>query len=65
MPGYVPPNLRNNPKYKPKKLTYRPKIIWSELKTKDQLFEEYRKQNNDKADIAWEEDHFFEANDKS
>ena len=65
MPGYIPPNLRNDPKYKPKKLTYRPKIIWSELKTKDQLFEEYRKQNYGKADAAWEEDQLFVTNDKS
>lgn len=55
MPGYVPPNLRNDPKYKSKKLTYRPKIVWSELKTKEQIFEEYRKQNYGKAEEAWED----------
>ena len=55
MPGYVPPKLRNDPKYKPKKLTYHPEIIWSELKTKDQLFEECRKQKYGKADTAWSE----------
>ena len=56
MPGYVPPALRNKPTYEPKKLTYRPKIVWSELKTKEQIFEEYRKKDYGKADEAWEKD---------
>lgn len=56
MPGYVPPRLRNDPNYKPKKLTYRPEVVWSELKTNEQLSEEYHKENYGKADEAWGED---------
>jgi len=52
--GYIPPVLRDDPNYKPKKLSYRPVIAWSELKTKEQLLEEYSKTNQGKADDAWD-----------
>jgi len=47
--GYIPPVLRDDPNYKPKKLSYKP-----ELKTKEQLLEEYSKTNQGKADDAWD-----------
>ena len=50
---HIPPSLRNKPNYKPKKLTFRPVIDYTELKTKEELFEEYRKTNYGKADDAW------------
>jgi hypothetical protein len=55
---YVPPALRNKPNYKPKKLKLRPVIDYTKLKTKVELFEEYRKQNYGKADDAWNENEF-------
>ena len=52
--GYVPPQLRHKVDYKPKNLTYKPKLVWTpNLKTKEELFEEYRKENYGKADDAW------------
>ena len=57
MPGYVPPVLRNNPSYKPKKLSLKPKPIdYTKLKTKDDLFNEYKVENQGKADSAWDSD---------
>ena len=53
---YVPPALRDKPNYKPKKLNLRPIVVdYTKLKTKEVLFEEYRKQNYGKADDAWNE----------
>lgn len=55
--GYVPPALRHKVDYKPKNLTYKPKMLWTpNIKTKEQLFEEYRNKNYGKADAAWDED---------
>jgi len=55
--GYVPPALRHKVDYKPKNLTYKPKMVWTpNIKTKEQIFEEYRKENYGKADTAWNED---------
>jgi hypothetical protein len=55
MPGYVPPALRNKPNYEPKKLSLKPKPIeYDKLKTKQELYEEYRQTNYGKADFAWE-----------
>ena len=56
MPGYIPPALRNKPNYVPKKLSIKSKVIeidYSKLKTKQQLFEDIRKENYGKADAAW------------
>ena len=54
MSGYVPPALRSNPKYTPKKLSYKPKPVdWTKLKTKEELIKEYQKENPGKADDAW------------
>ena len=55
---YVPPAFRFNPNHKPKKLTFRPVIDYTKLKTKEELFEEYRNQNYGKADDAWNENEF-------
>jgi hypothetical protein len=55
--GYIPPQLRDNPEYKPKDLSYkkqRPVIDYCTLKTKEELFAEYQKTNNGKADSAWD-----------
>ena len=55
--GYVPPALRHKVDYKPKNLAYKPKMLWTpNIKTKEQLFEEYRNKNYGKADAAWDED---------
>jgi len=55
--GYVPPQMRDKPNYKPpKKLTFRAPIDYSNLKTKEQVYEEYRLKNEGKADTAWEEE---------
>ena len=55
MPGYIPPALRNNSTYKPKKLSYKPKPIdWTQLKTKEEIMKDYRKENKGKADAAWD-----------
>jgi len=52
--GYVPPHLRHDINHKPKNLTYKPKMIWApNLKSKEELYEEYRNENNGKADEAW------------
>ena len=55
MPGYIPPALRNQSKYnKPKKLSLKPKPIdWTQVKSKEELMNEYQKQNEGKADSAW------------
>lgn len=53
--GYVPPQLRDKINYKPKKLTYKPKVIWSEIKTKEEVLQNYHKENYGKADEAWGE----------
>jgi len=54
---YVPPALRDKPNYKPRKLKLRPAVVvdYATLKSKEELFEEYRKQNYKKADDAWNE----------
>jgi hypothetical protein len=54
---YVPPALRDKPNYKPRKLKLRPVVVvdYATLKSKEELFEEYRKQNYKKADDAWNE----------
>ena len=53
---YIPPALRDKPNYKPKKLKLIPVVVdYTKLKTKEELFEEYRKQNYGKADDAWNE----------
>ena len=56
MPGYIPPHCRNKPTiHIPKKLSLKPKAVdWVNLKSKDQLFEEYRLKNYGKADAAWD-----------
>ena len=55
--GYVPPQLRHKIDYKPKNLSYKPKMVWTpNLKTKEEIFDEYQKKNYGKADDAWEED---------
>lgn len=49
--GYVPPQLRNKNDYKPKNLAYKPKMIWTpDLKSKEELYEEYSKKNYGKGD---------------
>ena len=54
--SYIPPALRNTVNYTPKKLSLKPKPIdYSQLKTPQQLFEEYKKENFGKADSAWEQ----------
>ena len=54
-PGYVPPALRHKTTYKPRNLAYKPKVLWTpETKSTQQLLEEYRKQNEGKADDAWD-----------
>jgi len=58
MPGYVPPALRNNPKYTPKKLSIKQKPIevnWENVKTTEQFFKEYQQENSGKADSAWDD----------
>ena len=56
MPGYVPPALRHNPNYEPKKLSLKPKPIdWTQLKTKDEIMKEYQEINKGNADSAWNE----------
>ena len=62
MTGYIPPNLRNRVNYTPKKLSLKPKPIdWTNLKTKGQLFEEYRLKNYGKADTAWNENSYHSS----
>ena len=57
MPAYVPPVLRNKSGYKPKKLSLKPKPIdWAQLKTKEELMEDYKKTNEGNADSAWDSD---------
>ena len=56
--GYIPPALRHNANYKPKKLSLKQKPIhvdYSKLETKSEIFEKYRKVNIGKADEAWNE----------
>lgn len=54
--SYVPPQLRNKVNYKPKNLARKaPLIDFLNLKSCEQLFEEYRKENYGKADAAWTE----------
>ena len=54
MPGYIPPALRSNPTYTPKKLSLKPKPVdWNNLKTKEEIMKEYQKENYGKADDAW------------
>lgn len=56
MTGYIPPALRKNPSYIPKKLSIKVKPVeWTELKSKDDLMNEYQKKNIGKADSAWNE----------
>lgn len=54
--SYVPPTLRHKTNYKPKDLKYKPTIIWTEVKSKEQILNEYMKKNHGKADAAWEEE---------
>ena len=54
--GYVPPQLRDKPNYKPKNLSRKAAPIdYTTLKTREQLFDEYQKKNYGKADEAWGE----------
>jgi hypothetical protein len=55
---YVPPALRNKPNYKTKKIKLRPAVDYTKLKSKKELFEEYREQNYGKADEAWNENEY-------
>ena len=53
---YIPPAMRNQVNYVPKKLALKPKSIdYTQLKTKQQLFAEYQQENYGKADDAWNE----------
>jgi len=55
MPGYIPPALRNKPEYTPKKLSLKQKPIdWTQIKSKEEIMKEYQKQNEGKADAAWD-----------
>jgi hypothetical protein len=54
--SYVPPAIRNRLDPTPKKLTFRPPVDFTVLKTKDQLFKEYQTKNLGKADSAWADD---------
>ena len=57
MTGYVPPALRNISSYKPKKLSLKPKPVdWTQLKTKEELYKDYEKENHGKADSSWDSD---------
>ena len=56
--GYVPPQLRNKVNYKPKNLARKVVIDYTNLKSRDQVYEEYRKENEGKADAAWNETSF-------
>lgn len=55
--GYVPPQLRNNPFYSPRKLTLKtkPQVQLEQAckKTKHEVYEDHRKTNYGKADAAW------------
>ena len=56
---YIHPNSRRvegGTTAAPKKLTFRPVIDYASLKTKEQLYEEYRIKNIGKADNSWEDD---------
>lgn len=54
MTGYVPPALRKNQNYNPKIFSLKPKPIdYTQLKTKEMLMNEYQKENEGKADDAW------------
>ena len=55
MTGYIPPALRKNQNYVPQKLSLKPKPVdWTQLKTKEEIMKEYQKQNEGKADAAWD-----------
>ncbi len=51
--SYVPPAMRERLEPPPKKISFRPPIDYTTLKTKDQLFKEYQTKNLGKADSAW------------
>jgi len=56
MPGYIPPALRHTTTYVPKTLSLKPKPIdYTQLKTKEEIMKEYQKENEGKADSAWDE----------
>ena len=48
---YIPPGFKNKPDYKPIKLDINDKL---EIKSKEQLFDRYKKENDGKADDAWD-----------
>ena len=54
--SYVPPAMRERLAPPPKKISFRPPIDYTILKTKDQLFKEYQTKNLGKADSAWAEE---------
>ena len=54
--SYIPPHMRNTHTYKPKNWSRKPVIDYISLKTKNQLFEEYRQENYGKSDKYWNED---------
>ena len=54
MSGYIPPALRDSRHYKPKKLTFRAPIDYTNRKTKEEVLEEYHKIDYGKADGAWD-----------
>ena len=54
---YVPPELRHKINYNHKNLSLKPKQIlidYSKQKSKEEVFEIYRKENYGKADLAWD-----------
>ena len=62
MSGYVPPQLRNKVNYKPKNLARKTVIDYTNLKPVSELYEEYRKEDYGKADLAWEENSYKRIN---
>lgn len=55
MSGYIPPALRNN-MYKSKKLSLKPKPIdWTQMKTQNEIMNEYKSENIGKADSAYDD----------
>lgn len=54
--SYVPPALRHLINHKTLNLKYKQKVVLVEVKTKEQLLNEYSKENYGKADTVWEED---------
>lgn len=54
--SYVPPAMRERLAPPPKKISFRPPIDYTVLKTKEQLFNEYQAKNLGKADSAWADD---------